>query len=212
MISKDLGQFFVLIIGDTHIPRRAKKVPDPITKNIMDFVKKHGKFDQTFCTGDLVKTEIFPDFLQSITKKNKFLVVQGNMDYFERIDNPLELRYSLENLQDLKIGLIHGHQITPRGDFLQLTSYARKMGVNILISGHTHADFIKQRENILLLNPGSCVGAWSFLASGIPSYIIMELSKKEDKSILIRIHIYREKGGIFEETYGFLFKNGRFID
>lgn len=207
-----MQDYFVLIIGDSHIPRRAKKVPVSIIKNITNHVKKHGKFDQIFCTGDLVKTESFPDFLQSIIKRNKFLVVQGNMDYFERIDNPLELRYSFENLHDLKIGMIHGHQISPRGDALQLTSYARKMGVNILISGHTHADSIKQRDNILLINPGSCVGAWSFVASGIPSYVIMELNKQEDKSTFIRIHIYREKGSIFEETYGFLFKNGRFID
>jgi putative phosphoesterase len=212
MISKDFGQFIVLIIGDSHIPRRAKKVPESILNNITDFVKKHGKFDQTFCTGDLVKTEVFPDFLQSVTKRNEFLAVQGNMDYFERIDNPLELRYSFKDLRDLKIGLIHGHQISPRGDTLQLTSYARKMGVNILISGHTHADSIKMRDNILLLNPGSCVGAWSFVASGIPSYIIMELNKEEDNSILIRIHIYKEKGGIFEENIVFHFKNGRFLD
>jgi hypothetical protein len=207
-----MQDYFVLIIGDSHIPRRAKKIPEAIIKNIKKFVKKHGKFDQIFCTGDLVKTESFPDFLQSISKKNEFLVVQGNMDYFERIDNPLELKYSFKNLRDLKIGLIHGHQISPRGDTLQLTSYARKMGVNILISGHTHADSIKMRDNILLLNPGSCVGAWSFVASGIPSYIIMELNKEEDKSILIRIRFYREKSSIFEENFGFHFKNGRFLD
>ncbi len=207
-----MQDYFVLIIGDSHIPRRAKKVPVSIIKSITNHVKKHGKFDQTFCTGDLVKTEVFPDFLQSITKRNKFLVVQGNMDYFEKIENPLELRYSFEKLRDLKIGMIHGHQISPRGDILQLTSYAKKMGVNVLISGHTHTESIKQRENILLLNPGSVCGAWSFVASGIPSYIIMDLSKQEDKSIFIRIHIYRERGSIVEEDYGFLFKNGRFID
>lgn len=38
----------------------------------------------------------------------------------------------------IKIGVIHGHQCIPTGDLDSLSSIARQMDVDVLISGHTH--------------------------------------------------------------------------
>ena len=38
----------------------------------------------------------------------------------------------------LRIGLIHGHQVVPLGDTEALSAIARKMDVDILVSGGTH--------------------------------------------------------------------------
>jgi vacuolar protein sorting-associated protein 29 len=38
----------------------------------------------------------------------------------------------------LKIGLLHGHQVVPLGDTEALSAIARKMDVDVLISGATH--------------------------------------------------------------------------
>lgn len=38
----------------------------------------------------------------------------------------------------LRIGVIHGHQIVPLGDAEVLAATARKMDVDVLISGATH--------------------------------------------------------------------------
>ncbi len=41
-------------------------------------------------------------------------------------------------MSDCKVGLIHGHQIIPWADEEALFNKAKKMGVNLLITGHTH--------------------------------------------------------------------------
>lgn len=38
----------------------------------------------------------------------------------------------------IRIGVIHGHQCIPTGDLDSLSSIARQMDVDVLISGHTH--------------------------------------------------------------------------
>lgn len=38
----------------------------------------------------------------------------------------------------LKLGVIHGHQVVPLGDPEMLAATARKMDVDVLISGATH--------------------------------------------------------------------------
>lgn len=38
----------------------------------------------------------------------------------------------------LRIGLLHGHQVVPLGDTEALSAVARKMDVDVLISGGTH--------------------------------------------------------------------------
>lgn len=38
----------------------------------------------------------------------------------------------------LRIGVIHGHQVVPLGDAEMLAATARKMDVDVLISGGTH--------------------------------------------------------------------------
>ncbi|MFX1266788.1 MAG: hypothetical protein ACFFAK_02360, partial [Promethearchaeota archaeon] len=44
---------------------------------------------------------------------------------------------------------------------------------------HTHKEEIfLTKSGILLINPGSITGAWSFVASGIPSFVIMFISNK----------------------------------
>lgn len=39
---------------------------------------------------------------------------------------------------DFKIGVCHGHQVVPWGDKEALAILQRQMGVDILITGHTH--------------------------------------------------------------------------
>ncbi|MHA1727899.1 MAG: YfcE family phosphodiesterase [Promethearchaeota archaeon] len=207
-------RIIALIIGDLHIPDRKKEFPQKLKDSIITFVDNNGKFDQVFFTGDIGKgTEDFSKFLCSVSVKKDFLAVKGNMDFFNGIEFPMEVKYVFKLFPELKIGLIHGHQISPRGDIQELTAYAKKMGVNVLISGHTHSDFIILEENKkkILLNPGSCTGAWSFVASGIPSYFIMELSKTTSNSIFVKIYIYKEENQVNVESSTFLFKNERFL-
>jgi len=169
----------LLAIGDSHIPRRAKSVPDQIIKKLEQLVEIE-KFDYTFFTGDVVNAPKFMNFLNLITKRNLFVVI-GNMDYYGgNRDAPVyrSLDISIGNNNNLIIGLTHAHQVSPRGDRSQLELIAIEKSFNILISGHTHKEEIFLQKDILLLNPGSVTGAWSFVASGNPSFITLSINEK----------------------------------
>ncbi|MBD3227608.1 MAG: YfcE family phosphodiesterase [Candidatus Lokiarchaeota archaeon] len=193
-----------LIIGDTHIPDRAQNIPVEIINSLLEDKEENKPFNNIFFTGDIVKSDAVINFLQELAAKDNILYVQGNMDGFYGTKNPLKALISPPSIPNLRIGLIHGHQIRPRGDIDQLRDYAEKINVHILISGHTHADFIVLDDNRLLLNPGSAVGAWSFIASKIPSYIIFQLSLINDHKYGAKVVLYRLKKTIKKQTIKYI--------
>ena len=159
----------ILVIGDFHYPDRAR-YPTKIFNQL-----KNQTFDLVLCTGDLTDISI----LDELEKLGPVKIVQGNMDW--KFKHP---KKQIIQLDKIKIGLIHGHQVHPRGDLNKLAALAKESAVQILISGHTHAQSIDYLNNgILLINPGSAAGAWSFLADGIPSYIIIEINNNTIKLI-----------------------------
>ncbi len=156
----------VLVIGDTHIPRRAEWLPDEIDK----FISSQ-RFDVVVCTGDLTDSKVY-DYLKGLG--DRIYVVMGNMDH---LSFPEEQRFEAEGL---RIGVVHGHQVYPRGNRKQLKGIAKRMNVDVLIHGHTHSPDVYFEEGILLLNPGSATGVWSGGGGSlIPSFMILELSKGE---------------------------------
>ena len=101
------------------------------------------------------------------------------------IDN---LKY-LSNLKDVwtgnvggvKIGVVHGgltdhynEFISPYADESLMNDYLKRLGVQALITGHTHQMFVREVKEGLIINPGSV----SLPRDGDPrpSYIIMEIS------------------------------------
>ena len=200
----------LLAIGDSHLPRRAKSVPDQIIKKLEQLVETE-KFDYTFFTGDVVNAPKFMNFLNLITKKNPFVVI-GNMDYYGgNRDAPVfqNLNISIGNNDNLIVGLTHGHQVSPRGDHSQLELIGIEKSFNILISGHTHKEEIFLQKDILLLNPGSVTGAWSFIASGNPSFITLSIVEKTGE-INVVLHQYDIRATKFEDLKSyFVFENNK---
>jgi putative phosphoesterase len=180
----------ILAIGDSHIPQRAKEVPEQILSKLSQITNVYS-FDYTFFTGDVINAPNFMIFLKNLTKREIYRVV-GNMDYYGGFqDAPVyqNLVLSLESNNNLIIGLTHGHQISPRGDHSQLENLALQRNYNILISGHTHKEeIVLTKNNILLINPGSVTGAWSFIASRNPSFIEIQI---EEKASIINITLYQ---------------------
>ena len=199
-----------LIIGDTHIPRRAKDVDYRIYDKLTELAKDN-PFDFTLFTGDEIKAPRFIGFLESKTKTKLYRVI-GNMDYFDgHRDSPLYADLYIYFSDDTKItiGLTHGAQIEPRGDHKQLKALAIEKSYNILISGHTHHDNVRRTKNgVLLLNPGSVTGAWSFVASGIPSFMTLDINERDKSIMLILFKLERRSGQINEDKYNYVyFKN-----
>ena len=200
----------LLAIGDSHLPRRAKSVPDQIIKKLEQLVEIE-KFDYTFFTGDVVNAPKFMNFLNLITKKNLFVVI-GNMDYYGgNRDAPVyqNLNISMKNNDNLIVGLTHGHQVSPRGDHSQLELIAIEKKFNILISGHTHKEGIFLQKDTLLINPGSITGAWSFVATGNPSFITLSIIEKTGE-INVVLHQYDIRTSKLKDLKSyFVFENNK---
>ncbi|MEL9908478.1 MAG: YfcE family phosphodiesterase [Desulfurococcus sp.] len=173
--------------GDTHIPDRAERIHPSIKKQL----EYKSPFDYLLFTGDLTSREVI-DWLNKLS--GRVLIVRGNMDYL-----PLP-RNRIVDIDTWKTGLIHGDEVHPRGDTMGLTRISIELGVDILVSGHTHSPFIKTgvKRNILLLNPGSLTGVWGGGGGSFkPSYIILEA---EGLNLYIELHIL-EGGSLVIEKY-----------
>jgi hypothetical protein len=154
----------VLVIGDTHIPRRASWIPQKIT----EFIEGR-EFDIVVCTGDLTDRKVL-DYLKGISS---VVVVRGNMDHLNLPE------YAKIKLERIEVGVIHGDQVYPRGDREQLEDIGEEMGIDVLICGHTHSPDLYQGD-VIILNPGSATGVWGGGGGSMrPSFMILDVKDKE---------------------------------
>ena len=128
------------LISDTHIPDRARILPQKVLEAFNDV-------ELILHAGDLTS----PKVIDELEKIAPVMAVQGNMDRANGIELP---KAKIIEVEGLKIGIIHG-EVYPRADSDQLLYLAKELNVDILVSGHSHQPKIEQKEGILLLNPGS---------------------------------------------------------
>ncbi|RKP36053.1 vacuolar sorting protein vps29 [Dimargaris cristalligena] len=155
----------VLAIGDLHIPHRGFSLPAKFRKLLVP-----GKIQQILCTGNVCDRETY-EYLRSVAAE--IHVVKGDFD------EPTSLwpESKIITHGNIRIGILHGHQIVPNGDSDALAVAARQMDVDILISGHTHRFEALEFENKFFVNPGSATGAYSALTQGpaVPSFVLMDV-------------------------------------
>lgn len=128
------------LISDTHIPDRARIIP----QNVLDAFKD---VDLIIHAGDLTIQAV----IDELEKIAPVLAIQGNMDRVAGLDLPKARTIDVEGV---KIGVAHG-EVYPRADTQQLLYLAKQLDVDILVTGHSHQPKIEQVEDVLLLNPGS---------------------------------------------------------
>lgn len=136
----------IAALGDLHIPSRSLGISEGIKEKLLDYNP-----DLILCTGDLTDKNTLNELKEIAETK----AVQGNMD---KGDLPREAEQEVGNL---KIVLIHGDQVFPRGNKDKLRYIAEEKEADIIISGHTHKLDTEKVGDKLLLNPGSATGAWS---------------------------------------------------
>lgn len=150
----------VLVLGDMHLPHRSADIAEKFKKMLVP-----NKMQHVLCTGNLCTKEQY-DFLRTLAPNVH--VVRGDMD---DMSLPEQL---VVQIGEFKIGLCHGHQVVPWGNRDSLGILAREMGVDILISGHTHQNSTTEYEGKWFINPGSITGAYSPLNSDVnASFICM---------------------------------------
>ena len=128
------------LISDTHIPDRARVLP----QNVID---AFSDVELIIHAGDLTSMSV----IEELERIAPVMAVQGNMDRANGLDLP---KAKVIEAEGLRMGVIHG-EVYPRADSDQLLYLAKELDVDILVSGHSHQPKIEQKEGKLLLNPGS---------------------------------------------------------
>lgn len=150
----------MLVVSDSHIPDRADEIPREIT----DFIEESKPYDIVVHAGDLTSRGTL-EYFSSLG--SKAYIVQGNMDWLDLPES------EVFEVHRVKIGVIHGDQVYPRGDLKGLTRIAASLGVRVLVWGHTHKPLLAKVGNVIHINPGSITGAYSGTgASYGPSLVI----------------------------------------
>eukprot|EP00928_Gymnodinium_smaydae_P083676 TRINITY_DN66908_c0_g1_i1.p2 TRINITY_DN66908_c0_g1~~TRINITY_DN66908_c0_g1_i1.p2 ORF type:complete len:218 (-),score=42.05 TRINITY_DN66908_c0_g1_i1:122-694(-) len=161
-MSAEFGSL-VLLIGDFHCPQRKGDIP-ACFKELLNT----DKISMVICTGNTGSKAVV-DMLSGISG-NECKIVAGDSD--DAGDFP---ETSVTTVGGFRVGVIHGHQIVPWGDRTALTKCACRLGVDILVSGHTHRHAFAEEGGKILLNPGSATGACTALGEFdvTPSFMLM---------------------------------------
>lgn len=155
----------VLVLGDLHIPHRASAIPEKFKRMLVP-----NKMQHVICTGNLGSKENY-DSLRDLAPNVS--VVSGDVEYTGPQATPFpETR--VISVGEFRIGVIHGHQVIPWGDHMALGMWRRKLGCDILISGHTHRNEVVEQEGYYHINPGSITGAYSPTTTDVtPSFVLL---------------------------------------
>jgi len=131
----------IAVISDSHIPKRAEKMPK-------EFHETLEEAETSVHCGDIVSEE----FKEKLEEHGKLIAVKGNCDRIE-----LEPSEKFEK-KGLKFGAYHGTGITPRGHHPTLVKTAETLSADVLFHGHSHKDEAVRKDGKILVNPGSCTG------------------------------------------------------
>lgn len=154
--SKTVG-----LIADTHVPKRAMRVPPKVYEIFRNV-------DYIIHAGDLVELAVL-DELEQIAP---VLAVHGNMDGMDVV-GALPRLNSLR-IFDWKIGVMHDPD-TLYG-LSKMRELAKQNGFNVFVYGHTHVASVKWEDKFLYINPGSPTNPASFLIK--PSVGLLKITKE----------------------------------
>jgi hypothetical protein len=155
------------VLSDTHIPMKAKNLPEVI-------LNKFKEVDLIIHAGDFTSIEV----LEQLQKFSKVEAVCGNMDN-PQIREILPSKKIIEVL-GLKIGIIHG-----QGPPSKLINYIKNEFhyVDCIIFGHSHTPYNAYVTGTLCFNPGSPTDD---IFPPFKSYGILEING-EIKSQIIKV-------------------------
>jgi vacuolar protein sorting-associated protein 29 len=143
-MASNFGEL-VLILGDLHIPGRASKIPAPFKRMLVP-----NKMNHVICTGNLSSADF--DELRSLAPNVH--IVSGNYDDAQT-SSALFPETRVVQVGSFRIGVIHGHQMLPWGSQGAIETMRRKLGADILVSGHTHQNVISVEDDFMHINPVS---------------------------------------------------------
>jgi uncharacterized protein len=134
----------IILIGDTHLPRFGRVLPEPLVDALHDA-------DRILHVGDLTEPFVL-DLLEAHARTD---AVAGNNDSLELVERLGLAR--VVTIEGIRIGLTHGHhgpgRTTPERAWR--TFVGADPPVHAIAFGHSHQPMVERRGSTWLLNPGS---------------------------------------------------------
>lgn len=131
----------IIVISDTHLPRRARKLPDPLLEALSDA-------DLILHAGDWSDWSVY----KLLSAYAPIEGVAGNTDPPE-IGQKLGFSRIVE-ADGLRLGLVHGHLGTKSTEQNAIHTFAGQQ-VDAVIFGHSHIPVMHTVNDVLIFNPGS---------------------------------------------------------
>ncbi len=134
-----------VVLSDTHIPHRAKGLPDEVWSYIE-------QSDGVIHAGDFTSYDFYLELCARAGGEDKVFAVWGNMDE-EYLFRKLPERLVFEK-DGVKIGVYHGTG-APFGIEKRVFKKFKEDMPDIIIFGHSHLPLKKELNGVLMFNPGS---------------------------------------------------------
>ncbi|SFC67773.1 hypothetical protein SAMN05443252_105223 [Bacillus sp. OV322] len=131
----------IIVLSDTHMPKKAKKLPSPLLKELENA-------DLIIHAGDWQTIEVYNE----LRKYGKVEGVYGNVDSEQILEKFPDKQ--ILTVKQFKIGLIHGHGKKWTTEKRALYAF-KDDNVDMIIYGHSHIPKITQENKCMLFNPGS---------------------------------------------------------
>lgn len=131
----------VVVMADTHMPKRAKKLPSKLLSGLKTT-------DLIIHAGDWQTIDVYKE----LKEYAKVEGVVGNVDGLE-----IQEHFDHKKLLDLmgfKIGVVHGHGTKMTTEKRALAAF-KDEEVDGIIFGHSHIPVLKYINGVLVFNPGS---------------------------------------------------------
>jgi putative phosphoesterase len=140
-IGKEAIDLRVVIVSDTHIPRRAKLLPAALMKGLK-------KADVILHAGDWVDLSVY----RELSRFAPVYGVAGNCDP-PKVRKAFGARRILE-LEGWRIGIVHGDGQKGTTQNRALAAFEGEK-TDLIIFGHSHLPYKARYGRTLLFNPGS---------------------------------------------------------
>jgi putative phosphoesterase len=131
----------IVIVSDTHIPMRAKKLPQILIDACQEA-------DFIIHAGDWQTLDVYYEFAAYAETDG----VTGNVDPWEILNRFGKSK--ILTFGNLRIGVVHGDGIRKTTEQRAFETFS-KDEVDIIVFGHSHIPVMREVEGVLLFNPGS---------------------------------------------------------
>lgn len=131
----------IIILSDTHIPGRAKSLPNILLNACEDA-------DLIIHAGDWQTLDVFFE----LSAYAETVGVAGNVDPWDIVERFGKKK--ILTIENLKIGIVHGDGMMKTTEQRAIDAFEND-GVDLIIFGHSHVPLLKETHGATLFNPGS---------------------------------------------------------